>query len=154
MAALPREGILLEVTVNAVQDHLIVTKGPHTGQKIQLIKLPITIGREDSVDLPINLGSISRKHARISQVGDGYQIEDLGSSNGTFVNEERVEKTRRLADGDLIALGGDVEMKVVLPMVQKGDATAFIQPPNARPQASSEATAFGLKAPEIGRAHV
>ena len=125
-----------------MQDQLLIIKGPRAGEKFNLSKLPLTIGREESMELSINVGSISRKHARISPVGDGYQIEDLGSSNGTFVNEERLQKPRRLVDGDVIALGPDVEIKVASPVVQKGDATAFIPSPNAKRQATGDATAF------------
>lgn len=128
--------------MNEMQDHLIVTKGPRAGEKIPLSKLPITIGREETVDMPVDLQNISRKHARISKGDSGYLIEDLNSSNGTFVNEERIEKPRQIKNGDQIALGSDFEMRVMIPVVQKGDATAFIPSPGAMGQAKGDATAF------------
>jgi ABC-type multidrug transport system ATPase subunit/pSer/pThr/pTyr-binding forkhead associated (FHA) protein len=129
-----------------MQDHLIVTKGPRVGEKILLSKLPVTIGREDSVEFPVRLDNISRKHVRISKGDGGYLIEDLKSSNGTFVNDTRIDKPYRIKDGDVIALGADFEMRAVLPVVvqkaeaatlfnaslkeqPKGDATAFMQAP-------------------------
>ena len=136
--------------MNETQDHLIVTKGPRTGEKIQLTKLPIVIGREESTDVPINLQSISRKHARISKGDAGYLLEDLNSSNGTFVNEIRLDQPSPFKDGDLIALGGDFEMRAVIPVIQMGDATAFIPSPHgiAEPKADAHATAFmGKPAP-------
>lgn len=133
-----------------VQGHLIVTKGPRMGEKIPLSKLPFMVGREESVDVPINLENISRKHMRISKGDKGYILEDLNSRNGTFVNGKRVEKAYQLKDGDTIALGPDFEMRVVIPAVQvseptlfnarlaeesgKGDATAFMKAPVAADQ--------------------
>jgi len=130
-----------------IQDHLIVTKGPRTGEKIPLSKLPIIIGREESVDFPVKLENISRKHMRVSKGDAGYVIEDLNSSNGTFVNNERLEKLGQVQDGDMIGLGSDFEMRAVIPVVQTGEATIFRAPSKAKEaKDTSEATAF-MKAP-------
>src|SRR6266498_1460195 len=114
-----------------IQDHLLITKGPRAGEKIDLSNLPITIGRQESAEVRIDVESISRKHVRISRADSGYQIEDLDSRNGTYLNEERIQNPRRIADGDQIALGPDVEMRVVIPAIQKGDATAYVPSSNA-----------------------
>jgi ABC-type multidrug transport system ATPase subunit/pSer/pThr/pTyr-binding forkhead associated (FHA) protein len=140
----------LEVTLSEIQDHLIVTKGPRVGEIINLSKLPITIGREESVDFPIKLENISRKHLRISKGDAGYLIEDLNSSNGTYVNETHIDKPYQLKDGDKIALGPDFEARAVIPVVQKGEATIFRAPSTAKDKSDAkengEATAF-MKAP-------
>ena len=124
-----------------IQDHLVITKGPRAGEKIQLVKLPFVIGRDESTDIVVNLESVSRKHVRFSKTDAGYQIEDLRSSNGTYVNEERVDKPRQIKDGDLIALGPDFEVRVVIPVVETGDATIF-NAPSQKVQAKGDATAF------------
>ncbi|HEY5731263.1 MAG TPA: FHA domain-containing protein, partial [Anaerolineales bacterium] len=124
-----------------LQDHLVITKGPRAGEKIQLAKLPFVIGRDESTDIVVNLESISRKHARFSKTDAGYQIEDLRSSNGTYVNEKHVDKPRQIKDGDLIALGPDFEMLVVIPAPETGDATIF-NAPSQKVQANGDATAF------------
>ena len=127
------------------QDHLIVTKGPRIGEKILLSKLPITIGREDSVDFPVPLDSISRKHVRVSKGDVGYIVEDLKSSNGTYVNEVRIDKPRQIKNGDMIALGADFELRVIIPVVQQeGDVTLFKA--SIKEQPKGDATAF-MKAP-------
>jgi ABC-type multidrug transport system ATPase subunit/pSer/pThr/pTyr-binding forkhead associated (FHA) protein len=108
-----------------IQDHLLITKGPRVGEKVFLANLPMTIGREPSAEVMIDLESISRKHARISRVDGAYHIEDLGSKNGTFLNKERLGGPRRLVDGDEIALGRRLTMRVVIYEVQKGDSKAF-----------------------------
>lgn len=63
-----------------------------------------TIGRDPSNDIPIPDASISGKHGRLRRTSTGYQIEDTGSRNGTFVNGEKVEKAV-LVDGDMLRLG-------------------------------------------------
>ncbi len=130
--------------MNEMQDHLVITKGPRLGENIPLSKLPITIGRDDSADIPINLKSISRKHMQISKGNAGYILEDLNSSNGTFINEDRIEKPRLLQDGDTIALGPDFEMQVIIPIIQKGDATIYNSALNAKEKGNGGATVFNV----------
>jgi len=62
------------------------------------------IGRREDCDLRIPLGDVSRKHCRLITDGTTYRVEDLGSSNGTFVNGERVQEAVVNA-GDSIQLG-------------------------------------------------
>ena len=125
-----------------IQDYLIIKTGPRAGEKINFSELPITIGRENTVEVQIDIESISRKHVRISRIDDGYQIEDLGSKNGTYVNDERLQNPRLLVNGDQIALGPDVEIQVVIPVVQKGDATVFTPSSKGKEQAKGDATVF------------
>ncbi len=74
---------------------------------IPLETLPFTIGRNEEVDLQIDSGRVSREHATIVREGGRFRIEDLGSTNGTFVNGRRVDKAT-LQDGDLVLIA-DVE---------------------------------------------
>ena len=62
------------------------------------------IGRREDCDLRIPLGEVSRKHCRIVRDGDSLKIEDLGSSNGTFLNGQRVQEAM-LSPGDTIQVG-------------------------------------------------
>jgi ABC-type multidrug transport system ATPase subunit/predicted component of type VI protein secretion system len=64
----------------------------------------ILIGREGDCDLVLDSLKASRRHAQIVQHGEDYYIEDLGSMNGTFVNDQQVSQTE-LTDGDLIQIG-------------------------------------------------
>lgn len=69
------------------------------------------IGREAPADVVIPLPRISRSHARITRDDQGYAIRDLGSRNGTFVNGAPIgAEPVRLKNGDLIVLGGTVEL--------------------------------------------
>lgn len=65
----------------------------------------ISIGRTDDNIIVINNGSVSSHHARIRRSSEGFTIEDLKSRNGTFVNSDKVDKPRVLADGDLVRIG-------------------------------------------------
>lgn len=62
------------------------------------------IGRREDCDLRIPLGEVSRKHCRILRDGDSLKLEDLGSSNGTFLNGQRVQEAM-LSPGDTIQVG-------------------------------------------------
>lgn len=68
---------------------------------------PVVIGRSSSCQLryPSNLPSVSRHHARIFPLGSGWAIEDLGSRNGTFVNQQPVQNRVRLKPNSKIMLG-------------------------------------------------
>ncbi len=66
----------------------------------------LVVGRDpDQADVVLYSARISRKHCRIQPAGKGWQIEDLGSTNGVYVNGERIEQERMLAIGDVIGLG-------------------------------------------------
>ena len=62
------------------------------------------IGRREDCDLRIPLGEVSRKHCRIVRDGDSLKLEDLGSSNGTFLNGQRVQEAM-LGPGDTVQVG-------------------------------------------------
>ena len=64
-----------------------------------------TIGRSPDNDIFLDDVTVSRKHAVLSQNGDRFQIEDLGSLNGTFVNRRRIESPTRLESGDEVQIG-------------------------------------------------
>jgi hypothetical protein len=64
-----------------------------------------TIGRSPDNDIFLDDVTVSRKHAVMSQNGDRFQIEDLGSLNGTFVNRRRIESSTRLESGDEVQIG-------------------------------------------------
>src|SRR5438270_13338937 len=65
----------------------------------------VVVGRLDSCDITVNDKSVSREHARLSQLPGGYVVEDLGSTNGTLVNGERITEPVILRLGDSVTFG-------------------------------------------------
>lgn len=66
---------------------------------------PFTLGRQSACEITVQHGDVSRQHARLRRSGDGYAIEDLASTNGTFVNGRRIESETSVRAGDRIELG-------------------------------------------------
>src|SRR5579862_9654772 len=67
----------------------------------------ILIGRSSDLDMVLVEDMVSRKHARIAMQGDQIWIEDLGSTNGTFVNGEKIKRAR-LKEGDRVLIGTSI----------------------------------------------
>jgi diguanylate cyclase (GGDEF)-like protein len=86
---------------------LIVIHGTHLGKKYDLELPELIIGRNDDADIVIHEDNVSRKHSKIIQRGDKVIIEDLDSTNGTFVNTKKT-KTTKLKDGDLVLIGNTI----------------------------------------------
>ena len=86
---------------------LIQIYGKEMGRKFTLDKLQMTIGRGADSGIVCDMDNVSRTHAKIFTSGDGFFIEDLGSTNGTFVNDQEV-KREKLRNGDLIKIGGTI----------------------------------------------
>src|SRR5688572_536778 len=89
---------------------LIVRRGPQPNQQYELTRDTLTIGRDITNDIVINDPEISRHHSRLMRNPNGYTIEDLRSTNGTFVNRQRLTGPYQLSNGDLIGLGETVTL--------------------------------------------
>ena len=86
----------------------VVVEGPQSGEDFNVTP-PCVIGRKGS-NITIKDPKVSRRHARIKELGRKIIIEDLDSTNGTFVNNERII-VRELHSGDLIAVG-DTKIRI------------------------------------------
>src|SRR5436309_4378357 len=81
--------------------------GPDGQENILPLVAPeVLSGRKGDADVVLNNQHVSRHHAKLVKTGDGYALQDLGSTHGTFVNEARTEH-HVLKDGDRISLGKD-----------------------------------------------
>ena len=88
--------------------HLVVVSSPtlEEGEVYPLDAHPLTVGRGGTNDLQLPDDEYaSSRHARFEPRRDGVWLEDIGSTNGTYVNGIRVTRERRLAPGDLIRIG-------------------------------------------------
>jgi pSer/pThr/pTyr-binding forkhead associated (FHA) protein len=110
-------GLISNVEPEAVEEHLggveglpvgtallVVKRGPNAGSRFTLDKDLVSAGRHPESDIFLDDVSVSRRHAEFRRAGDGYQVVDVGSLNGTYVNREAIESTT-LANGDEIQIG-------------------------------------------------
>ena len=83
---------------------LVVKRGPNAGSKFFLDQDGTDIGRHPDSDIFLDDITVSRRHAQIRREAAGFELVDVGSLNGTYINRERVEKTA-LRSGDEIQIG-------------------------------------------------
>ncbi len=83
---------------------LVIIYGDDLGRRVPLGPEPTVLGRSSKCDVQLDQESVSRNHARISRHRTAYVISDLGSTNGTYVNDELVDEVV-LRDGDQIKVG-------------------------------------------------
>lgn len=86
---------------------LVVIYGEDLGRKYDLKAAEVVIGRSSKADICVDQESVSRNHAQITNTKKGVRIRDMGSTNGTFVNDHAVEDggEQELRNGDLVKIG-------------------------------------------------
>ncbi|HEY3474709.1 MAG TPA: FHA domain-containing protein, partial [Anaerolineales bacterium] len=89
---------------------LILRKGTDSSQEFELTRPEIVIGRDSNVDVVISAPAVSHRHARLIREGEGYILEDLGSTNGTHLNGQRLVGRQPLRSGDQIRLGASLTL--------------------------------------------
>lgn len=90
------------------QFQFVMRSGPTPGVTFPLDGDQLTIGRDSTNAVAINDAEVSRKHARLTFQGGKFVLEDLGSTNGTFVNGQRLAGAAVLKPGDVISLGEQI----------------------------------------------
>ena len=89
-----------------------VEKGPKELRGVQnAVHGPVIVGRNPGADIVIGAGYVSGRHARFTLMGQNLFIEDLGSTNGTFVNGQRIFEPTALRNKDVVTIG-DVAIRV------------------------------------------
>jgi diguanylate cyclase (GGDEF)-like protein len=86
---------------------LVIISGAEMGRRIDLTHEEVSIGRSEQCTVCVNSDLVSRRHAVVNRVLGHYIVVDLKSTNGTFVNDQRVERAE-LKDGDLLRAGKTV----------------------------------------------
>ena len=89
----PRRGGEVSFRIKWVSGRVTLDEGQHV------------IGRDPDVEIYLDAPGVSRRHARITIAAGRATIEDLGSKNGTFVGDQRVDGSRAIGDGDIITVG-------------------------------------------------
>jgi pSer/pThr/pTyr-binding forkhead associated (FHA) protein len=87
---------------------LVVTAGSMAGTRLRLSAGPILIGRAEDSTLVLDDDFASTRHARLVQQGDGWALEDLGSTNGTYLDRTKVTATTPVPVGVPIRIGRSV----------------------------------------------
>jgi pSer/pThr/pTyr-binding forkhead associated (FHA) protein len=90
------------------QFQFVMRSGPTPGMTFPLEGDQLTIGRDSSNGVAINDAEVSRRHARLTFQGGKYVLEDLGSTNGSFVNGQRLSGPVVLKPGDVVSLGEQI----------------------------------------------
>ncbi len=99
----------------------------------------IVIGRANELDVVLVEDMVSRRHAKIVSTGDALNIEDLGSTNGTFVNGEKVRRAR-LKEGDRVLIGTSI-VRVAVTEAVAGSGESREAEARSRMQAAAQRTA-------------
>jgi pSer/pThr/pTyr-binding forkhead associated (FHA) protein len=84
---------------------LIIQTGKHRGKKLRLAEKEILIGRDHDCQIRLAHEDISRRHCTLLQRPEGVVVRDLGSRNGTFVNDAPIHVETELKPGDLLRVG-------------------------------------------------
>lgn len=119
---------------------LVVRKGPRPGQVFPLSEDTISIGRDPLSDIVINDPEVSRQHARLTKTGDSYSLQDMGSTNGSFVDGQRLGGDPViLKPGQAIMFGSNVT--VIFQATSASDPLATMIAPSAQPPVAEEPVA-------------
>jgi ABC-type multidrug transport system ATPase subunit/pSer/pThr/pTyr-binding forkhead associated (FHA) protein len=110
---------------------LILSDSKTSPTAFELNKSEIIVGRDPDVDITIPSPIVSRRHARLTRDGDAYMIEDMGSSNGTYVNGQRVSERRQLKSGDQVRFGQAIVLDYSAPQEAQGTVVSKKPDPSA-----------------------
>jgi pSer/pThr/pTyr-binding forkhead associated (FHA) protein len=115
----------------AAQYQLVMHSGPTPGKIFPMEGDVLTIGREAGNAIVINDAEVSRKHTQFVFQGGKYIVTDLGSTNGTFVNGQRLTGQHILQPGEIISLGEQINLlfEAIIPV----DPNATMMSPGRQP---------------------
>ena len=102
-----RSGVPVSV---ARMPFLIVRSGPRAGERIELVA-ELVVGRENA-DLTVSDEEVSRRHLAVRPHEDGVELEDLGSTNGTFVDGARLSAVVVVSSSARVILGGETQFEI------------------------------------------
>jgi len=85
--------------------HVLVTEGGNAGERAELDQAPILIGRGSDAAIRLDDDYVSTRHARIAASGDQWFVEDLGSTNGTYIGSVRLTQPTTITVGTQIRIG-------------------------------------------------
>jgi pSer/pThr/pTyr-binding forkhead associated (FHA) protein len=132
---------------------LVMHKGPNPGKIYELVQDELTVGRDITNRVVINDPEVSRKHARLTLQSGSYVIEDLGSTNGTFVDGQRLIGPHVLKPGETIMFGEKISLEYEVLGFDPNATLVSGTPPQSKPASPLETYRveqpdYGYQAPE------
>ena len=91
---------------------LVVIIGDEIGKRVRLEEADVLIGRASTTDIQLDMDNVSRNHALVTRTALGWVLRDLGSTNGTFVDLERIDQ-KMLTNQMEFRIGSHVLMFIV-----------------------------------------
>ena len=85
--------------------HVLVVDGANRGERADLAQAPVLIGRGSDAAIRLDDDYVSTRHARIASSGDQWFVEDLGSTNGTYIGSARITQPTTLTLGTQVRIG-------------------------------------------------
>ena len=85
--------------------HVLVTEGSNVGERAELDRAPILIGRGSDAAIKLDDDYVSTRHARNAASGDQWFVEDLGSTNGTYIGTVRITQPTTITLGTQVRIG-------------------------------------------------
>lgn len=122
----------------AVKFKFTMRSGPATGAVYPLEKESLSIGRDSANGIQINDPEMSRRHAQLQLQGGKYVLEDLGSTNGTLVNGQKLAAPHVLKNGDLVSFGEQIVLVFEATDPDPGSTLAVSRKDAPRPIAAVE----------------
>src|SRR5512139_3635147 len=124
---------------------LVVRRGPQPNQQFLLTRDTVTLGRDITNDIVINDPEVSRHHSRLIRTPNGYTYEDLRSTNGSFINRQRITAPYQMLNGDLLGLGETITLAYEI--VGDVAAATMVASPGSPQAAAPAAPAAPVAAP-------
>ena len=85
--------------------HLLVVSGENAGARAELADAPLLIGRGSDAAIRLDDDYVSTRHARVAASGDEWFVEDLGSTNGTYIGSTRITQPTTIGVGTQVRIG-------------------------------------------------
>ncbi len=99
------EELVLQVPPAGSNGMLVVTRGPNTGSQFTLEHVITTVGRHPDSDIFLDDVTVSRRHVEIERGTAGSLVRDVGSLNGTYLNQQRIDGDMPIGNGDELQVG-------------------------------------------------
>ncbi|NLN63057.1 MAG: FHA domain-containing protein [Myxococcales bacterium] len=128
---------------------IIVTEKGGQKRRLEFEESAVSVGRVQGNHVVLTRGNVSKEHCRITHLGDEFRIEDLGSTNGTYVNGRKITAVTPVTPADKIYVGEFIlAVELIAADAVAGERPSVVPPPIPRPRLKAEAAAPPVPVPE------